>query len=81
MEKETQNIKKNQSEIENIVTEVKNTLEGINSSFDEAEDQISDLEDEVAENIQSGKQKEKKNLKINEDRGWGGGMGRKGIQL
>ena len=34
-----ENIKKNQSELNNIITEMKNTLEGINSRLEDAEDQ------------------------------------------
>ena len=47
--KDTEAIKKNQSEMENTVTTTKNTLEGINSRLDEAEDWIGNLEDKGAE--------------------------------
>ena len=50
--KQTGNIKKNQSEMTNIsiITAMKNTLQGIASRAVEAESQISDLVDKVAEN-------------------------------
>lgn len=58
-----ENIKKDQSELKDIIKEIlKNTLEGINSRLEDAEEQISDLEDRVVE-----QQKEKKNI-LNRDR-------------
>ena len=42
---ETENLKKNQSELKNTITIVKNTLEGINSRLHDVEEQISHLED------------------------------------
>ena len=55
-----ESIKKNKSEMKNILTEMKNTLQGTNSVVDEAKDQIRDLEDKEAENTQSEQQKEKR---------------------
>lgn len=53
---QTENIKKDQSELKNIIKEIlKNTLEGINSRLEDTEEQISDPEDRVVE-----QQKEKK---------------------
>ena len=43
------NIKRNQSEMKNLITEIKNTLDGI-SRLEEAEEQTRDLEDRVMEN-------------------------------
>ena len=61
------NIKKNHSEIKNILTELKTTLQGINRDRDETEDKIRDLKDKGAENTQSEQQKEKRILKIRRD--------------
>ena len=38
MKKDIETIRKNQSEMKNIIPEMKNRLEGINSKLDEAED-------------------------------------------
>ena len=51
--KEMGNIKKNHSEIKNILTELKTTLQGINRDRDETEDRIRNLEDKVGKNTQS----------------------------
>ena len=52
-------IKKNQSEMKDLLTEMKNNLQGINSGVGEAEDQIKNVEHKEAENTQSEQQKEK----------------------
>ena len=54
-----ENIKKNQSELKNIVIEMKNTLEGVNSRLGKTEECISDPEDRIMEITQSEQQKEK----------------------
>ena len=63
---ETENIKKNQSEVMNSTTEMKNILEGISSVFDGDENHISDLEDKISESTQSEEQTENgiKKIKI-----------------
>ena len=55
--KETGNIKKNQSQL-NIIIEIKNTLAGINSTLADAEENIGDREDKVRESTQAEKQEE-----------------------
>ena len=45
-----ENIKRNQSEMKNILIQIKDTLQGINSAIDEAEDLVRDLESNKAEN-------------------------------
>ena len=45
--KELENIKKNQSELKNIIIEMKNTLEGINSRLRDTEECIPDLKDRI----------------------------------
>lgn len=58
-QQELKHIRKDQSDLKNIITEtMKNTLEGINRS-DDTEEQISHLKDRIVEIIQS-EQKEKK---------------------
>lgn len=44
-----ENIKKNQSELNNTIIEGKNTLEGINSRLADAEESIIDLEGRILE--------------------------------
>ena len=46
--KELDDLKNKQTEMNNTITEMKSTIEGINSRINEAE-QISDLEDRVVE--------------------------------
>ena len=53
--------------MKNAISEINNTLEGINSRLEEAEDRISVFEDKVGENTQAEEQREKKNLKKNEE--------------
>ena len=49
-EKNTETMKKDQSEIKNAISEINNTPEGINSRLDEGQDQITILEDKVEKN-------------------------------
>ena len=60
MKKDTETIKKDQSEIKKAITEIHNTQEVINSRIDEVEDWNSDLEDKVEKNTQEEQQKEKR---------------------
>lgn len=46
--KDIEMMKKNQSEMNNIITDTKNTLERINIRLDETEDQTRDLKDKTA---------------------------------
>ena len=52
-------IKKNQSEMKDILTEMKVNLQGISSRVDEAKNQNSNLECSEAENSQAQQKKEK----------------------
>ena len=56
---EIENIKKNQSDLKNIITEIKNTLEG-NNRLDDVEEQSSNLEDRVLEITQLKQQRKKR---------------------
>ena len=47
--KELENIRKNQLELENKITEMKTILEGINSRLGDTEEGISDLEERIME--------------------------------
>ena len=60
--KELENIKKNQTETNNTITEIKHTPEEINRP-DDAEEQISKLEEKVVEITQAEQKKKKKKLK------------------
>ena len=66
MNKEIQDIKLKQEEIQNTISEIKNSLEAANSRIEEAEEQISKVEDRVVE-ITDVEQKREKRLKRNED--------------
>ena len=61
--KELENIKKTQSEMNNLTAEIKNTLEGMNSRQSNTEEHISHLEDRIMETTQSEQQKEKQIFK------------------
>ena len=65
--KDLEELKKKQTEMNKIITEMKNTLEGINSRITEAEERINDLEDRRVEFIAAEQNKEKR-MKRNEDR-------------
>ena len=64
--KDLEELKNKQTEMNNITTEMKTTLEGINSRITEAEEQISDLEDRMVESTAAEQNKEKR-MKRNED--------------
>ena len=64
--KDLEELKHKETEINNTVTEMKNTLEGINSRKTEAEERISDLEDRMVEFTATEQNKEKR-MKRNED--------------
>ena len=53
IKKGRETIKKNQSEMKDILTEKKNNSQEINSTIDKAENQISNLEYKEAKNTQS----------------------------
>ena len=63
--KNLEEIKMNQSIMNNAKTEIKNTLERTNSRITEAEDRISEVDDRMLEMKQRGKKK--KRIKRNED--------------
>ena len=64
--KELEELKNKQTEMNNTITEMKTTLEGINSRITEAEEQISDLEDTMVE-FTAVEQNKEKRMKRNED--------------
>ena len=64
--KDLEEIKKNQSIMNNAITEIKSTLEGTNSRITEAEERISEMEDRMVEINEAGRKKEKR-IKRNED--------------
>ena len=63
--KDLEELKKNQPEMNNTITEMKNTLEGINSRITDAE-WISDLEDRMVE-FTAVEQNKEKRMKRNKD--------------
>ena len=64
--KDLEELKNKQTEMNNTITEMKTTLEGINSRITEAEEWISDLEDRMVEFTATEQNKEKR-MKRNED--------------
>ena len=64
--KDLEELKKKQTEMNNIITERKNTLEGINSRITEAKERIRDLEDKMVE-FTAAEQNKEKRMKGNED--------------
>ena len=64
--KDLEELKNKQTEINNTIIEMKNTLEGTNSRITEAEERISDLEDGMVEFTAMEQNKEKR-MKRNED--------------
>ena len=58
--KEIEDLKNKQKEMNNTIVEMKNTLEGINSRIMEEEEQRCDAEDRVVEIPATGKNKEKR---------------------
>jgi len=61
--KDSEEIKKSQSMMNNAKTETKSNLEGTNSRITEAEDRISELEDRMAEINEAERKKELKAMK------------------
>ena len=61
--KDLEEIKKNQSIMNNAITEIKSTLEGINSRITEAEERISEVEDRMVEINEVERKRGKKELK------------------
>ena len=64
--KDLEELKNKQTEMNNTIIEMKNALEGINSRITEAEERISDLEDRTVEFTATEQNKEKR-MKRNED--------------
>ena len=64
--KDLEELKNKQIEMNNTITERKNTLEGINSRITEAEKWISDLEEKIVE-ITTAEQNKEKGMKRIED--------------
>ena len=64
--KDLEELKNKQTEMNNTIIEMKTTLEGINSRITEAEEWISDLEDRMVE-FTTAEQNEEKRTKRNED--------------
>ena len=58
--KDLEELKNKQTEVNNSITKMKNTLEGINSRKIEAEERISDLEDRMVEFTAVEQNKEKR---------------------
>ena len=65
--KDLEELKNKQTEMNNKIIEIKNTQEGINSRITEAEERISDLENRMVE-FTAAKQNKEKRMKRNEDR-------------
>ena len=49
MNKEIEDLKIKQAEMQNIITEIKNSLEGTNSRLQEAKEWVSEVEDRLVE--------------------------------
>ena len=64
--KDLEELKNKQTEMNNTITEMKTTLEGINSRITEAEEWISDLEDKMVE-FTAAEQNKDKRMKRSED--------------
>ena len=64
--KDLEELKNKQAELNNTITEMKNALQGINSRITEAKEQISDLEDRMVE-FTAVEQNKEKRMKRNED--------------
>ena len=64
--KDLEELKNKQTEMNNTITEMKTTLEGINNRITEAEERISDLEDRMVE-FTAAEQNKEKRMKRNED--------------
>ena len=64
--KDLEELKSKQTEMNNTINEMKHSLEGINSRITEAEERISDLEDKIVE-ITTAEQSKEKRMKRIED--------------
>ena len=64
--KDLEELKNKQTEMNNTITEMKTALEGINSRITMAEERISDLEDRMVE-FTAAEQNKEKRMKRNED--------------
>ena len=64
--KDLEELKNKQTEMNNTITEMKNTLEEINSRITEAEEWISDLQDRMVE-FTAAEQNKEKRMERNED--------------
>ena len=64
--KDLEELKNKETEMNNTIIEMKNTLEGINSRITEAEEWISDLEDRMVE-FNAAEQNKEKRMKRHED--------------
>ena len=64
--KDLEEPKNKQTEMNSTITEMKNTLEGINNTITEAEERINELEDKMVE-ITGEEQNKEKRMKIIED--------------
>ena len=62
--KNLEELKSKQTEMNNTINEIKNSLEGINSRITEAEERISDLEDKIVEMMTAEQSKEKRMKRI-----------------
>ena len=65
--KDIEELKTKETEMNNTITEMKNIRKGINSRITKAEEQISDLEDRMVE-FTAAEQNKEKRMKRNEDR-------------
>ena len=61
--KDLEELKSKQTEMNNTINEIKNSLEGINSRITEADERISDLEDKIVE-ITTAEQNKKRMKRI-----------------
>ena len=64
--KDLEELKNKQTEMNNTITERKTTLEGINSRITEVEERVSDLEDRMVE-ITAAEENKEEGMKRNED--------------
>ena len=64
--RDPEELKNKQTQMNNTINEMKNTLQGINSRITEAEEQVSELEDRVTETTVTEQSKEKR-MKRNGD--------------
>ena len=64
--KDLEELKNKQTEMNNTINEIKNSVDGINSRITEAEERISDLEERMVE-FTAVEQTKEERMKINED--------------